>query len=117
MVEEECAKLVVDVGDGLSVATVSCLMWGELLGRRRESNEEGAHHFAEDRKGKVIIPFVEKRALTMFKFNVLWLLCTSKDNAHVMVSGHTRFAKSHQLQNPLMEKRTGGEGTKVPGNR
>ena len=53
----------------------------------------------------------------MFKFNVLWLLCTSKDNAHVMVSGHTRFAKSHQLQNPLMEKRTGGEGTKVPGNR
>ena len=56
------------------------------------------------------MPFVEKRALTMFKFNVLWLLCTSKDNAHVMVSGHTGFAKSH----PLMEKWTGGEGTKVP---
>ena len=25
MVEEECAELVVDVGDGLSVVTVSCL--------------------------------------------------------------------------------------------
>ena len=59
-----------------------------------ESNEEGAHHTAEDRIGKVIIPFVKKRALTMFKFNVLWLLCTSKDNAHVMVSGHMRFAES-----------------------
>ena len=110
VVEEECAELVVDVGDGLSVATVSCLMWGELLGIRRQSNEEGAHHTAEDMKGKAIIPFVKKRALKMFKFNVLWLLCTSKDNAHVpMVSGHTRSAKSH----PLMEKRTGGEGTKV----
>ena len=68
---------------------------GELLGIWRQSNEEGAHHFAEDRKGKVIIPFVKKRALTMFKFNMLWLLCTSKDNAHMMVSGHTCFAKSH----------------------
>ena len=43
MVEEECAELVVDVSDGLSVATV-------------------AHHTAEDRKGKVVIPFVKKRA-------------------------------------------------------
>ena len=39
VVEEECAKLVVDVGDGLSVATVSCLMWEELLGIRRQSND------------------------------------------------------------------------------
>ena len=96
MIEEECAELVIDVGNGLSVATVSCLMWEELLGIQRQSNEGGAHHTAEDRKGKVIIPFVKKRALTMFKSNVLWpLLCTSKDNAHVMVSGHTCFAKSH----------------------
>ena len=28
MVEEESAELVVYVGDGLSVATISCLMWG-----------------------------------------------------------------------------------------
>ena len=76
MVEERCAELVVDVGDGLSVATVSCLMWGELLRIRRHSNEKGAHHTAEDKKEKVIIPFVKKRALKMFKFNVLWLLCT-----------------------------------------
>ena len=60
VVEEECAELVVDVGNGLSVATVSCLMWGELLGIRRQSHEEAAHHFAEDRKVKVIIPFVKR---------------------------------------------------------
>ena len=108
MVKEECAELVVDVGDGLSVATVSCLMWGELLGIRRHSNEEGAHHTVEDRKRKVIIPFVKKKTLTMFKFNVLWLLCTSKDT-HVMVSGHTLCQKP-----PSMAKGTGAEGTKVP---
>ena len=115
MVEEESAKLVVDVGDGLSVATVSCLMWVELLGRRRESNEEGAHHFAEDRKGKVIIPFVKKRALTMFKFNVLWLLCTSKDNARDGVRPHALCQKSPKP--PFMANGTGGEGTKVQKNR
>jgi hypothetical protein len=45
------------------------------------------------RKGKVISFVFKKRVLTMFKFHVLWLLCTSKDNAHVMVLGHALCQK------------------------
>ena len=49
----------------------------------------------------------------MFKFNVLWLLCTSKDNAHVMVSGHTGpHALPEATKPPLMANGTGGEETK-----
>ena len=42
---------------------------------------------------------LKERALTMFKFNMLWLLCTSKDNAHMMVSygnsGQLRYQGKH----------------------
>jgi hypothetical protein len=53
VVEEDCAELVVDVCDGLSVASVSCLMGGNCKGGGG-SNEEGAYHTAEERKGYII---------------------------------------------------------------
>lgn len=44
MVEEDCAELVVDVGDGLSVATVSCLLGEGNCECDGGINKEGAYH-------------------------------------------------------------------------